>query len=653
MNRYGLQWSSLQDYLAFEETSNSGVWGEGGSGVPPDNHIFLYAKDKSGTSALYFKNDAGTETEIPSGTIVTGTGVSGRVAFWNGTSSLSSDSDLTFATDTLTATKIIITTAATLSYITAGSILFAGTAGLLSQDNANLFWDDTNNRLGIGTAVPGFQIHAIAPDASSFNCTLEAYGTGVSANYRGRVARGTAGSPSQLLTDDNCTLLSALPYNSSPGFAGGARAQIQMNAAEAQTSSNQGMYISFKTTPTGGSTTIAERFRIGPAGQWGIGGATFGTANNIFKSGGASAAPSWGTVNILDSDSHGDTLTGTVVRGDLIVGNSTPKWSRLAKGAASTLLKSDGTDVSWLSYTGDWLSQYALLAGRSSGQTLIGGTAAADGLNLVATAGVGAGSETINFKLGNNGGKQLMSLQWIGASTSQPGVIFDSAAASTQFNMIFADNGTAKWYIYKTTGNDFIIYDAVNAQNTLTFKPAASLASSAAVMKLAPTISTSNATAIGFYSNPTFTGSGEGPWGSSLSAVFTPSASITACYNSLNIGVFGPPSSVTITSAFGAYYGCSYNNTSGAVTQAFTLWCNTPSIAGSLKPTTQYGLYVQNQGAAGITNGIGIHIEAMSGGTNSYDMSFGRVDTTAAGAYYGRVPVLYNGLLKYIHVFSA
>jgi hypothetical protein len=74
---------------------------------------------------------------------------------------------------------------------------------------------------------------------------------------------------------------------------------------------------------------------------------------------------------------------------------------------------------------------------------------------------------------------------------------------------------------------------------------------------------------------------------------------------------------------------------------------------GSLKPTTQYGIYVQNQGAAGMTNGIGVHIDAMSGGTNSFDMSFGRVDTTAAGAYYGRVPVLYNGLLKYIHVFSA
>jgi hypothetical protein len=37
---------------------------------------------------------------------------------------------------------------------TQGSILFAGANGALTQDNSNFFWDDTNNRLGIGTASP-------------------------------------------------------------------------------------------------------------------------------------------------------------------------------------------------------------------------------------------------------------------------------------------------------------------------------------------------------------------------------------------------------------------------------------------------------------------------------------------------------------------
>src|SRR5207237_1387051 len=34
---------------------------------------------------------------------------------------------------------------------TQGSVLFAGTNGALSQNNTNLFWDNTNSRLGIGT----------------------------------------------------------------------------------------------------------------------------------------------------------------------------------------------------------------------------------------------------------------------------------------------------------------------------------------------------------------------------------------------------------------------------------------------------------------------------------------------------------------------
>jgi hypothetical protein len=37
---------------------------------------------------------------------------------------------------------------------TTGSVVFAGASGTYTQDNANFFWDDTNNRLGIGTTTP-------------------------------------------------------------------------------------------------------------------------------------------------------------------------------------------------------------------------------------------------------------------------------------------------------------------------------------------------------------------------------------------------------------------------------------------------------------------------------------------------------------------
>ena len=41
---------------------------------------------------------------------------------------------------------------------TTGSILFVGASSALTQDNTNFFWDDTNNRLGLGTTSPEAQL---------------------------------------------------------------------------------------------------------------------------------------------------------------------------------------------------------------------------------------------------------------------------------------------------------------------------------------------------------------------------------------------------------------------------------------------------------------------------------------------------------------
>lgn len=48
----------------------------------------------------------------------------------------------------------------TLTSATAGSVLFAG-SGTFAQDNASLFFDDTNNRLGIGTASPATRLEVV------------------------------------------------------------------------------------------------------------------------------------------------------------------------------------------------------------------------------------------------------------------------------------------------------------------------------------------------------------------------------------------------------------------------------------------------------------------------------------------------------------
>lgn len=103
--------------LAGSDTTNDDVLivGAGTTGVV-----------RAGNTLTVTSNDQYTGT-------VTGTGVATRVAFWNGTSSLSS--------------------------------------------NADLYWDNTNSRLGIGTEIPGSKLEVMG-DTSSALLTLKSYSGG-------------------------------------------------------------------------------------------------------------------------------------------------------------------------------------------------------------------------------------------------------------------------------------------------------------------------------------------------------------------------------------------------------------------------------------------------------------------------------------------
>jgi len=52
----------------------------------------------------------------------------------------------------------------TLPSLTSGSVLFSN-GSTIAQDNANFFWDDVNNRLGIGTATPEQILHIVGASA--------------------------------------------------------------------------------------------------------------------------------------------------------------------------------------------------------------------------------------------------------------------------------------------------------------------------------------------------------------------------------------------------------------------------------------------------------------------------------------------------------
>ena len=153
-----------------------------------------------------------------------------------------------------------------LSSMTSGSLLFAGSSGLVSEDNSKLFWDGANQRLGLGTNVPAQ--------------TLSVSGTSY---FSGNVGIGTS-SPLDIFhigtTNANVRLGAGVDTNSNAiiGRAGGLNFHVTgSNVGDLTIRPEATKDIVFGTTPTS-ATVGSERMRIIASGNVGI-----GTANPIYQ----------------------------------------------------------------------------------------------------------------------------------------------------------------------------------------------------------------------------------------------------------------------------------------------------------------------------------------------------------------------------------
>jgi hypothetical protein len=84
---------------------------------------------------------------------------------------------------------------------TAGSVLFAGTSGVLQQDNTNFFWNDSNNRLGIGTNSPSYTLD-VSGTARISNDVL------VSRNFSGTTSLTISNTSSSAIATSNVSATS-------------------------------------------------------------------------------------------------------------------------------------------------------------------------------------------------------------------------------------------------------------------------------------------------------------------------------------------------------------------------------------------------------------------------------------------------------------
>ena len=226
-----------------------------------------------------------------------------------------------------------------------GNVQF-NSAGTFAGSN-NLFWDNTNNRLGIGTASPTSLLHnvstASSPSGSDSqdNMFIDRYvgsSGGTFSTVILRKARGSSTSPSAVQSSDGLGAFGFRGYGAT-GFSSGSRAFVGAIAAENWTDAAQGAYMTFNTT-SNGTASGTERLRINNNGNILIG-TTTDAGYKLDVNGTGRAVTSLQTPTLLGNTTSGGTLTlqstSNATKGKMLFGTSAYDEvnNRLGIGTAS------------------------------------------------------------------------------------------------------------------------------------------------------------------------------------------------------------------------------------------------------------------------------------------------------------------------------
>ena len=216
------------------------------------------------------------------------------------------------------------------SALTAGSVLFANASGQIAQNNAQFYWDNTNNRLGIGTTSPSGPLEAVAANCMVYSTGTAGYGafyargSGTNNSYlfmgnmtdgeQGRITTidtgiitfsNTASATERMRIDasGNVGIGTTAPV-SNTGYGGltlngstGALMSFSAGATEyfrVQTTSASGQLVTTAAIPMLFYTNSTERMRIASTGTVSIG--TTVSANALQVAGGAVQCTSIGNI---------------------------------------------------------------------------------------------------------------------------------------------------------------------------------------------------------------------------------------------------------------------------------------------------------------------------------------------------------------------
>ncbi len=201
---------------------------------------------------------------------------------------------------------------------------------IASSTGTNLFNILPNGNVGIGTTTPAALLDIYGTSAFPLTMTnstgatvltMQSYrngGSGFTRNsFQGKGARGTATSPSALLSGDDMLYLAATGFDGT-AYGNGDDAQITFRTAEALTTSAHGAHILFSTTPLGTAAGNIERMRVTATGMVGINNTT---PNATLAVQGIASST---LASLTITSSTGASLLTIVASGRVGIGTSTP-----------------------------------------------------------------------------------------------------------------------------------------------------------------------------------------------------------------------------------------------------------------------------------------------------------------------------------------
>jgi len=347
---------------------------------------------------------------------------------------------------------------------TAGSVLFAGAAGVLAQDNANFFWDDTNNRLGIGTATPSYKLDVSA-----------------SSIIRGTLAidnNGQDAAPTEYIRFERISQGSANYFNSIYSSTGSGTNLMQFRLSGTGGSQSTIMTLNGTGVVGIGTATIGSKLQVNGNAAIGYSASTAAPTNGLQVAGniGVGVSPSaWSTAYSAIQLNATASLAGTSTSVLRLMNNSFVNTSGedryITTAPATAYLQNTGQHIFYTAASGTagTIPSYTQkMVIDVSGNVTIGPTAfSASKMQVTGSVAIGYSASTA---APTNGLAVAGNIQ-LGQATAATNVVLSLlGVASKAAGIKFLQSGVEQWTIGNGIASEDNNFELYNGNGTMAMK---------------------------------------------------------------------------------------------------------------------------------------------------------------------------------------